>query len=648
MGVGKPGQVGNEAANAEFPKCRGSGSPLNFDAQVVKAPGAFTSTDTKTSMTDALFSADELPMGSANPMASSAPVVLARKWRPKKFEQVVGQDHVVKALSHALNAQRLHHAYLLTGTRGTGKTTLARIIAKALNCEQGISASPCGVCSSCTQIDTGRFVDYIEIDAASNRGVGEIQQLLEQAQFAPTAGRFKVYVIDEVHMLSNHAFNAMLKTLEEPPPDVKFLLATTDPQKIPVTVLSRCLQFNLKNVPPDTLQKHLSWVLEQEGIAAEPTALTWIAAAAQGSVRDSLSLTDQAIAYGAGQVTAPAVQSMLGLVQRELLAKLLRDIAEHQPAAAFATMEELLTAGASADVLLGDMAKWFHQAAAQSALGIESNEDPTGTVALLAEKMSAELLQMNYQITVLGRRDLSLAPDERTGLEMTLLRLFAFQPTAAGVAAAAPSAGNARAAALAAAGAQRSAAIPSAQVPPLKPRSATALPADTPPAPAAPRPRTVTPSASAPTRAATPVDEQSYAPALATASLTPEQWPTVSRSLSISGLAKQFAQQAELISCEDAGRTVNCRFRVAIPALTETAIIAKAQDALAAYFGKPCRIETEVAQAATKTAAAEDAQAAAQALAKAEQVIAADPVVQSILQDFGGKIVPGSIRSVKD
>ena len=204
-------------------------------------------------MTDALFSADELPMGSANPMASSAPVVLARKWRPKKFEQVVGQDHVVKALSHALNAQRLHHAYLLTGTRGTGKTTLARIIAKALNCEQGISASPCGVCSSCTQIDTGRFVDYIEIDAASNRGVGEIEQLLEQAQFAPTAGRFKVYVIDEVHMLSNHAFNAMLKTLEEPPPDVKFLLATTDPQKIPVTVLSRCLQFNLKNVPPDTL-----------------------------------------------------------------------------------------------------------------------------------------------------------------------------------------------------------------------------------------------------------------------------------------------------------------------------------------------------------------------------------------------------------
>jgi DNA polymerase III subunit gamma/tau len=591
-------------------------------------------------MTDALFSADELPVAPANPMAASAPVVLARKWRPKKFEQVVGQDHVVKALSHALDAQRLHHAYLLTGTRGTGKTTLARIIAKALNCDTGISASPCGVCSSCTQIDSGRFVDYIEIDAASNRGVGEIQQLLEQAQFAPTAGRFKVYVIDEVHMLSNHAFNAMLKTLEEPPPDVKFLLATTDPQKIPVTVLSRCLQFNLKNVPPDTLQYHLAWVLEQEGIAAEPTALTWIAAAAQGSVRDSLSLTDQAIAYGAGEVTAPAVQSMLGLVQRELLAKLLRDIAEHQPAAAFATLEELLTAGASADALLADMSRWFHQAAALAALTIESHDDPTGTVVVLAEKMSAELLQMNYQIVVLGRRDLSLAPDERTGLEMTLLRLFAFQPSAAGVAAA-PSAGNARASALAAAGSPRAAA-PAAQATPIRSRPEA-------PSPASQRPQASAPSAAAlPPQGATAAEMPSRAPALAAASLTPEQWPTVSRRLSISGLAKQFVQQAELIACDDAGRTVNCRFRVAIPALTETAIIAKAQDALAAYFGKPCRIETEVGQAATKTAAAEDAQEAADALAKAEQSIAADPLVQSLLNDFGGKIVPGSIRPVKN
>ncbi len=566
-------------------------------------------------MTDALFSADELP--AANPMGQSSPVVLARKWRPKKFAQVVGQSHVVNALSHALDAQRLHHAYLLTGTRGTGKTTLARIIAKALNCEQGIRSEPCGVCSACTQIDGGRFVDYIEIDAASNRGVGEIQQLLEQAQFAPTAGRFKVYVIDEVHMLSKHAFNAMLKTLEEPPADVKFLLATTDPQQIPVTVLSRCLQFNLKNVPPDTLQSHLAWVLEQEGIGADAEALHWIALAASGSVRDGLSLTDQAIAYGAGSVTAEAVQAMLGLVQRELLAKLLHTIADHDPQAAFAALEELLTAGASADAMLADMAKWFHQAATLATLKIDAHNDPTGTVAVLAQKLSPELLQLNYQITVLGRRDLPLAPDERTGLEMTLLRLLAFQPESASSAPSASSSGRAPEA--------RASASLRAQAPRTEaraPRATSTAPAAASAAPVMSAPKSV--------------------------SLTPAQWPTVSRSLAVSGLAKQFVQQAQLIACEDAGRTVNCRFRVTIPALTETAIIAKAQDALATYFGKPCRIETEVGEAATMTAAAEDADAATKAQEEAERVIHSDPIVQSVLKEFSGAtIVPGSIRPVK-
>jgi DNA polymerase III subunit gamma/tau len=548
-------------------------------------------------MSNALFSEDELPPPAGNPMSSSAPVVLARKWRPKQFAQVVGQDHVVKALAHALDAQRLHHAYLLTGTRGTGKTTLARIITKALNCESGISSKPCGVCSACTQIDTGRFVDYIEIDAASNRGVGEIQQLLEQAQFAPTAGRFKVYVIDEVHMLSNHAFNAMLKTLEEPPPDVKFLLATTDPQKIPVTVLSRCLQFNLKNVPPDTLQSHLHWVLEQEQVSAQPRALAWIAAAAQGSVRDSLSLTDQAIAYGAGEVTEAAVQSMLGLVQRELLAKLLRALADHNAPETFAFMEELLTAGAGTDALLADMARWFHQAAALSALKVETTDDPTGTVALLAEKMSAELLQLNYQISVLGRRDLPLAPDDRTGLEMTLLRLLAFQPTSQ------PSLRAAESGVAIYGGGS--------------PRRPDGPPRD---------------------------DSSSAAAIHPSASLSAEQWPTVARTLKVSGLAKQFVQQAELIHCEDAGRIVNCKFRVAIPALAEAAIISKAQDALAVYFGKPCKIDAQIGQATQLTAAAEDATAAQQAQSQAEKIIQADPVVQSILKDFGGAIVPGSIR----
>ncbi len=591
-------------------------------------------------MTDALFSPDDLPTpatdapGAVSALGSSAPVVLARKWRPKQFAQVVGQDHVVSALSHALTAKRLHHAYLLTGTRGTGKTTLARILAKALNCEQGITATPCGVCSSCTQIDGGRFVDYIEIDAASNRGVGEIQQLLEQAQFAPTVGRFKVYVIDEVHMLSNHAFNAMLKTLEEPPADVKFVLATTDPQKIPVTVLSRCLQFNLKNVPPDILVKHLEWVLSQESIAAESNALSWIASAAHGSVRDSLSLTDQAIAYGAGQVTAAGVQAMLGLVQEELLAKLLRDLAQQDPVSAFATLEELMTAGVSADSLLADMARWFHQAATLGTLKIGVDSDPTGTIAFLAESMSAELLQLNYQITVLGRRDLDLAPDERTGLEMTLLRLFAFQPTA-------------------------DAPVTRAE----RPRAAT-LAAPAPTSAATPAmPRSTSRSASASTSAAAPTSAPKSAPrvtpsepaavaaesaaSLPAVSLTADQWPTVSRRLVASGLAKQFVQQAQLLSCEDAGRSVNCRFRVSIPALTEPSVVVKAQEALAKHFGKPCRIEVELGEADRPTAASEDADAAAQAQAEAERLIQSDPLVQTILSDFGGKIVPGSIRPTK-
>ena len=588
-------------------------------------------------MTDALFSSDDLPVPATDAggavvsaLGSSAPVVLARKWRPRQFAQVVGQDHVVAALSHALSAKRLHHAYLLTGTRGTGKTTLARILAKALNCEQGITATPCGVCSSCTQIDGGRFVDYIEIDAASNRGVGEIQQLLEQAQFAPTVGRFKVYVIDEVHMLSNHAFNAMLKTLEEPPADVKFVLATTDPQKIPVTVLSRCLQFNLKNVPPDILVKHLEWVLAQESIAAESNALSWIASAAHGSVRDSLSLTDQAIAYGAGQVTAAGVQAMLGLVQEALLAKLLRELAEQQPVAAFETLEELMTAGVSADALLAEMARWFHQAATLETLKIGVDSDPTGTIEFLAQAMSAELLQLNYQIAVLGRRDLDLAPDERTGLEMTLLRLFAFQPTAD-----APVTRSER---------------PRAAPLVATPKSVAAKPAganESPERDGGSAEGSSVRSAVGRSSGGAVVGSSASAASLPAVSLTADQWPTVSRRLTASGLAKQFVQQAQLLSCEDAGRSVNCRFRVSIPALTEPSVVVKAQDALAKHFGKPCRIEVELGEADRPTAASEDADAAAQAQAEAERLIQSDPLVQTILSDFGGKIVPGSIRSTK-
>lgn len=541
-------------------------------------------------MTDALFSADQL---AANAQSALTPVVLARKWRPKKFAEVVGQQHVVSALRHALDAKRLHHAYLLTGTRGTGKTTLARILAKALNCEQGITSEPCGICGSCQQIDTGRFVDYIEIDAASNRGVGEIQQLLEQAQFAPTAGRFKVYVIDEVHMLSNHAFNAMLKTLEEPPPDVKFLLATTDPQKIPVTVLSRCLQFNLKNVAPDTLSEHLNWVMEQEKITADPEALGWIAYAAQGSVRDSLSLADQAIAYGGGSITAQAVQQMLGLVHRESLARLLREVAANNAKGAMAALDELWTAGASGESILAEAARAFHLAAAQSALGVAAQDDGTGVVEDLARAMPADLLQLSYQISVLGRRDLSLAPDERTGLEMTVLRLLAFQP--------------------------------SAEIAQPLSRPASSL--------------RVTQKSLITTPAAM---------AMPAASLTAEQWPAVSRTLALTGLARQFVQQAELTRFEDLGAVAEAQFRIPLKQLAEASVTSKVQEALAKHFSKPCRVRVEVGEATLLTAAAQDASEAAQALTLAEQKIAQDPLVQSVLKEFGGKIVPGSIRPIAD
>jgi len=573
-------------------------------------------------MSDALF-ADEGPAErvvagmTAAAIPAAPPVVLARKWRPRAFDKVVGQDHVVRAMSHALDAQRLHHAYLLTGTRGTGKTTLARIIAKALNCDRGVSASPCGVCSACQQIDSGRFIDYIEIDAASNRGVAEIQQLLEQARFAPTAGRFKVYVIDEVHMLSNHAFNAMLKTLEEPPADVKFLLATTDPQKIPVTVLSRCLQFNLKNVPPDILRDHLAWVLQEEGIEAAADALTWLAAAAQGSVRDALSLTDQAIAYGGGRVTSEAVRSMLGLVQTELLARLMQDLAGHRPPDAFATLDELVAAGASPDALLADMARWFHLAATRAALGLDATDDPTGTLAMLSAHMSPELLQLNYQIVAIGRRDLGLAPDERMGLEMTLLRLFAFQPVSASIPVATSG----------------SAATVHSMVMPAAASAASSL---------------ATSAASASSgKGAYPAPAAKPTVPPPSVSLSPEQWPTLSRQLGVSGLVRQFVQQAELLSCDDQGHLVACRFRMSIPALAESSVVARVEEALAGHFGKPCRMEVDIGEPGTGTAAAQDAHAAAQAQARAEAVIQADPVVQSILQDFGGRIVPGSIRATK-
>ena len=362
-------------------------------------------------------------------------LVLARKYRPKTFTQLVGQSHVVQALTNALRSQRLHHAYLFTGTRGVGKTTVSRILAKSLNCETGITDEPCGICSACLDIDSGRFVDYTELDAASNRGVDEIQQLLEQAAYKPVQGRFKVFMIDEVHMLSNTAFNAMLKTLEEPPEYLKFVLATTDPHKVPVTVLSRCLQFNLRPMAPETIVEHLTQVLADEQVQADVQSLRLLARAARGSMRDALSLTDQAIAFGNGALAEAVVRDMLGSVDRSHVFTLIEALAYGDGALVVQTCESLRHLGLSASSLLEEMGMVLqrmavHQATAQTAASDDPDPD-VQRIAGLSQSMPADETQLLYSICLHGRADLGLAPDEYAALTMVLLRLLAFKPAKA-------------------------------------------------------------------------------------------------------------------------------------------------------------------------------------------------------------------------
>ncbi|SEQ82788.1 DNA polymerase-3 subunit gamma/tau [Azotobacter beijerinckii] len=360
--------------------------------------------------------------------------VLARKWRPRSFREMVGQTHVLKALINALDSQRLHHAYLFTGTRGVGKTTIARIIAKCLNCETGIGSTPCGQCSVCREIDEGRFVDLIEVDAASRTKVEDTRELLDNVQYAPTRGRFKVYLIDEVHMLSSHSFNALLKTLEEPPPHVKFLLATTDPQKLPVTILSRCLQFALKSMPPERVVEHLTHVLGAEGIPFEADALWLLGRAADGSMRDAMSLTDQAIAFGEGRVLAADVRAMLGTLDHGQVYGVLQSLLEGDTRAMLEAVRQLAEQGPDWSGVLAEMLNVLHRVAIAQALpeAVDNGNGDRERVLALAQALPAEDVQFYYQMGLIGRRDLPLAPDPRGGFEMVLLRMLAFRPADAG------------------------------------------------------------------------------------------------------------------------------------------------------------------------------------------------------------------------
>ncbi|MGH8243874.1 MAG: DNA polymerase III subunit gamma/tau, partial [Steroidobacteraceae bacterium] len=361
-------------------------------------------------------------------------LVLARKWRPRSFAELVGQEHVRQALVNALDSGRVHHAFLFTGTRGVGKTTIARILARSLNCERGVSSTPCGECGACREIDEGRFVDLIEVDAASRTKVDDTRELLDNVQFLPTRGRYKVYLIDEVHMLSAHSFNALLKTLEEPPPHVKFLLATTDPQKLPVTVLSRCLQFNLKRLPAALIAARLAHILAAEKVAFEPPAVQLLARAADGSLRDALSLLDQMLAFGAGRVTEAEARAMLGTVDRQQVLGLVERLADRDAAGLFAAIAAIDAYAPDYGGLLDEMAALLQKLALRQAVpGLGEDEAfPEESLAVLAGRMPAEDLQLAYQLAILGRRDLELAPDARTGFEMTLLRILAFRPAGAG------------------------------------------------------------------------------------------------------------------------------------------------------------------------------------------------------------------------
>ncbi|MEL7451153.1 MAG: DNA polymerase III subunit gamma/tau, partial [Pseudomonadota bacterium] len=545
--------------------------------------------------------------------------VLARKWRPRDFSQVVGQEHVVRALVNALDNDRLHHAFLFSGTRGVGKTTLARILAKALNCETGVTSVPCGKCAACVEIDEGRFVDLIEVDAASRTKVDDTRELLDNVQYTPTRGRYKVYLIDEVHMLSRHSFNALLKTLEEPPPHVKFLLATTDPQKLPVTVLSRCLQFNLKRLPVTLIARRLADITQAENIEAEPAGLNQLARAADGSMRDGLSLLDQTIAFGGGRVHESEVQEMLGTIDKKYTLRLLDALARHDGAALLAEVAAMEEHSPDYAGVLDSMAALLQRAAVARLVpdAVDDSHEDFEAISQVAQAIGDEDIQLFYQIAITGRRDLQLAPDARGGFEMVLLRMLAFRPAAS-------NGGETPPAAAKSPPTQR-------QRPGPGPAPSATSTAGSP----APEPRA---ASSKPKPAAAPID-----PAQAKAFWDNPDWEALQGQLPVQGAARQLAAHCALEKRD--GKVVHLSLDKRFDTLLTQQLHQRLTDAFCSWFGEDLRLDIQVGVPATETPAQRSERNADARLEQARQSIEQDPNIRALKDTFEATVDTDSIRA---
>ena len=522
--------------------------------------------------------------------------VLARKWRPRHFAEMVGQEHVLRALTNALNTGRIHHAFLFTGTRGVGKTTLARILAKSLNCETGVSAQPCGQCTTCIAIDEGRYVDLIEVDAASRTKVEDTRDLLDNVQYAPTRGRYKVYLIDEVHMLSNHSFNALLKTLEEPPPHVKFLFATTDPQKLPVTILSRCLQFNLKRLYPDLIRSHLAKVLQQEGIQFDELAIKRLAKAADGSMRDALSLLDQAIAYGAGKITDEEVRDMLGTIEQTHIYDILDSLAAREPSRLQAAMTKLAERSPDYAEVLGELLTCLHHLAVLQQIP-DAYDEAMGEkdrLTSLQQSLQPEDVQLFYQIGVIGRRDLPFSPSPTLGFEMTVLRMLAFVLDKG------------------------------QEVNRVQSTAPTA-------APAASRPTVTTPNSSPPAK--TTLSTPSSIPNITAEA---QQWAKLVNDLKISGMVREMAMHSILHAMDDAH--IQLTLDNGCKNLLNEERRSNLQSALQQHLGKSIKLTITLGEVKSSTPASQQLRQQQERLATAQAAIAGDSNVQKMVEAFGAQI----------